>query len=156
MDHFGIVNEKITTISRIRAGGLCARIWQTPCAFKNEKRYLVTGDNGDDGKEAFPVHLSKDGKQRYINVGEDGDWYIIQYKADKVQLSFSVANTAAVAAEISAGLIEGEVSKGLFGDQVRVTDTPKKVAKWLKKNGDELFKARMSMARMGAVPKGCK
>ena len=126
-----------------------------PAADKQKRTRIVVVDHKTNGMtdEAYVAHGSRIGKQRFLNVaqldgGPVGFTFVRYALADRDTLRFAAIDPDALKAAIGAGRIKGTTrGHGLSARNV-ITAESGEVAEFLRRQGDKLFGAQMTLKRV--------
>jgi hypothetical protein len=134
---------------------LALRTLSDPAADKHKRTRIVVIDHKANAMtdEAYIAHGSRVGKQRFLNVvqldgGPAGFTFVRYALADRDTLRFSSINQEALKAAISAGLVKGRTRGEGLSARTVITAESAEVADFLRRNGDKLFGAPMTLKRV--------
>ena len=117
-------------------------------------------DDGDAELSEFSGHTSELGQDKYFNLkwvrpeSELKGYIFVKYRIDQDGMSFSFLDLDAVEKAIKEGTLAGEIAKGQYLNDVRITDKPEKIRKFFTEKKD-LFQEETHLKRLkiGVVQK---
>jgi hypothetical protein len=122
----------------------------------NKQTRIILIDHKPNGitEEAYVAHVSRIGKQRYLNVAQTDDgkrvgFIFVRYTLlDRDSLRFSMLDVDALKAAIGAGRIKGTTRGEGLSSETAITADSAEIEAFLKEDGGKLFAKPVLLKRV--------